>query len=75
MFNCSRCNIEFSTRKELGRHVYEVHNPKAPRPKSFVVPTEMVEDIQYLSKGTYVKVEGRGIINDKGIDIENFKLV
>lgn len=73
--NCKKCGMNFATRSEMGRHVYDVHNDKVRKPKPFTIPFELVEEFQYLSKGSFVEVNCKGTLTEKGLELSEIKYV
>jgi len=74
-YKCKQCDIEYDSRSELGRHIYEVHNAPFVKEKNHVIPSHFVEEFKYLGEGAYVRVVAEGWLTEKGMEVERFKYV
>ena len=72
-YTCKRCTMTFTDRKELGKHIYKVHNTQLSKPKRFVLPRELIEELKYVSNGSFINLSIQGELTDKGVEVEKIK--
>ena len=72
-FKCTKCGLEFPDRKQLGKHIYDMHNDTAKKAKKIYLPVDTVKEMQYISKGSHVQLEVRGTLTDKGVEVSDIK--
>ena len=70
---CKQCDIYFPSRKELGKHIYDVHNPTKDKPKKHKIPMEFIDELKYLNDGAYVKVSAEGQLIEGYLEVDRFK--
>jgi hypothetical protein len=73
IFECKNCGKKYNTRSELAKHQYHEHRKVEKKTPKFIIPRELVKELDYLGTTGYVRLLIEGELNAKGVAIETIK--
>ncbi len=77
-FTCTQCGESFDNRSDLGKHL-AVHRrdklEKELKEERILIPTQKLEELQYVANGHYARVFCDGVMTPAGLMVHDIGFV